>query len=192
MKRQIFILLAALYAFIILSAGCGKKDGASADGASAGEVPVDIIKSITDDAVSHQEMYHMTSDLKINYQTILDGILDEDAGYYVYDITGDKTPELIVGPDMMTVYSFAHGDIITVGTLYAQAIYLSEQYGFVTQYKNGENDELRLYAFDGENLNEQVVLHTETHDEFNTLSVTYLKDAKPLKRYNISDRSVFN
>ena len=192
MKKRLLLILISVFVLIMSASGCGSKDDDTAAESSSSGIPVDILKSIADDATSHQEEYQMISDLKISYQTILDGVLDDESGYYVYDITGDKKPELIVGPGMMTVYSYSNGDIITVGTMYANAIYLSGQYGLISQYLNGENDELRLYTFDGENLNEQVVLHTETRDEFNTLSVTYLKDAKPLKRYNIPDRSVFD
>ena len=186
--------LLLLMTCVLLAAGCGKKqtEAEVSEGNPAQSVPVDIVKQISDEAVSQPETSVMTDQQKSDYQIILDGCADEEAGYYLYDLTGNGRPELILGSKTMTVYSYMNDQAASIGTIRADDVYLSAQYGFLTECLDETNDELILYTYDGEQLNEKVVLHTDKREDYNNLVKTYKKDAKKLKRWQISDRSVFD
>ncbi len=186
-KMMTVVLLLLMFA---AAAGCGKKNEQPTSAGSAG-VPVDIVKQLSDEAVSQPETSEMTDKQKEDYQIILDGWAEEEAGYYLYDVTGNGKPELIVGSRTMTVYSYKQDQVVTVGTIQADDVYLSAQYGFLTECLGEPYDELRLYTYDGTVLNEKVVLHTDNRDDYNNLVKTYKKDAKKLKRWQLSDRTSF-
>jgi hypothetical protein len=188
--KMINAVLLLLILVLGLAAGCGKKNEPSTSAGSTG-VPVDIIKHVSEDAVSQPETSEMSDRQKEDYQIILDGWAEEEAGYYLYDVTGNGKPELIVGGRTMTVYSYQQDQVVTVGSIMADDVYLSAQYGFLTECLDEPNDELRLYTYDGTVLNEKVVLHTDNRDDYNNLVKTYKKDAKKLKRWQLSDRSSF-
>ncbi len=191
MKTKNIYVLFLLLTMMLIAAGCGKKQTQDpADGNSG--VPVDIIKQISDGAVSQPETSVMSDKQKSDYQIILDGCADEEAGYYLYDLTGNGKAELILGGRTMTVYSYNNDKAEPIGTIAADDVYLSAQYGFLTECLDENFDELRLYTYDGEKLTEKVVLHTDTRDDYNNLVKTYKKDAKKLKRWQLTDRSAFD
>ena len=189
MKIKVITAVLLLLTFAAV-AGCGKKNEQAAPSGSTG-VPVDIVKQLSDEAVSQPETSEMSDKQKEDYQIILDGWAEEEAGYYLYDVTGNGKPELIVGSRTMTVYSYKQDQVVTVGTVEADDVYLSAQYGFLTECLGEPNDELRLYTYDGTVLNEKVVLHTDNREDYNKLVKTYKKDAKKLKRWQLSDRTSF-
>ena len=191
MKVKGLYTVLLLTAMLLCTASCGKKETAQPQDTHTG-VPVDIVKQISDDAMSQPETSVMSDKQKADYQIILDGCADENAVYYLYDLTGNGSAELILGSRDMTVYTYNHEKAETLGTITADDVYLSAQYGFLTECLDDTNDELILYTFDGEKLTEKVVLHTDNRDDYQKLVKTYKKDAKKLQSFRLSDRSAFD
>ena len=96
---------------IVILAGCGK------DNSQATEVPVDLVSEIAGEISSEAETMAMDETVQNNYRVLLDGASDTDAVYYLVDITGYGSPELIVGTEMMNVYSCNQGAVTTIGSM---------------------------------------------------------------------------
>ena len=64
-----------------------------------------------------------------NYKVLLDGTSDQEAVYYLMDVTGNGSPELIVGKEAMSVYSCNQGAVTTIGAMAIDTAYLSTKYG---------------------------------------------------------------
>lgn len=194
MKRIVAGLL--IMALLAVTAACGKEDASNESGnggASATEMPVDIVSHVADGVTVQTEAAAAMDDgLKKNYIVLLDGCSDEEAGYYLYDITGDGIPELILGTHTMTVYSYNQGAVMTIGTLEIQEAWLDDQYGFVASCQHDGRFELRRYQYDGEMFAEEVLVSADSEAEFDTGSADYLKGARTLKRYELTDRSEFD
>lgn len=193
MKTKRIAVGLMLIALLVLLAGCGKEKaaGEGKDGLAAGtEMPVDIVSHVAD-GVTVQTESTMDEGLKNSYTVLLDGCSDEKAGYYLYDITGDSIPELILGADTMTVYSYNQGAVMTIGTLAIQEAWLADQYGFIASCENDGSFELRQYQYDGEMFKETVLVSAGNESDFNAQSASYLNGAQILKWYELTDRSVF-
>ncbi len=188
MKKK--IALGWLCVLMVLSMTACKSGTQSASEAESVSTPVDIVSQIKD-LVTSEISVTMSTKQKSSYTILLDGWSDSAAGYYLYDLTGDAVPELIVGSDMMTVYSYNEDSVLTIGTLMGSVLYLSDSYGLVTRYEGNGNYELRRYRFNGELLSETVLLSVSDLDNFEVRSVNYLGDATELEAYALSNRTPF-
>lgn len=89
----------------VLLAACGK--GSNQEAAS--EKPVDIVSEVAEVVSSETETTAMDETVQKNYKVLLDGTSDPEAVYYLMDVTGNSSPELIVGKEAMSVYSCNQG-----------------------------------------------------------------------------------
>lgn len=125
----------------VMLAACGR--GSSQKVAS--EKPVDIVSEVADAVSSETETTAMDETIQKNYKVLLDGTSDPEAVYYLMDVTGDGSPELIVGKETMSVYSCNQGAVTTIGAMAINTAYLSTKYGFLAF--NNRNDKYELVQY---------------------------------------------
>ena len=170
---------------IVILAGCGK------DNSQATEVPVDLVSEIAGEISSEAETMAMDETVQNNYRVLLDGASDTDAVYYLVDITGDGSPELIVGTEMMNVYSCNQGAVTTIGSMTINTAYLSQQYGFLAFIKKDDQYELVQYKYDGEMITENILVSAVSESDYRDQASRYLSDAREMKAYALDDRTPF-
>ena len=122
----------------VLLAACGR--GSNQEAAS--EKPVDIVSEVAEVVSSETETTAMDETVQKNYKVLLDGTSDQEAVYYLMDVTGNGSPELIVGKEAMSVYSCNQGAVTTIGAMAIDTAYLSTKYGFLAF--NNQNDKYEL------------------------------------------------
>lgn len=193
MKVKRFIGVLILMILIGLSVGCGKdkNDGYGEQDEMSTEIPIDIVTEIAGAVSEQKKTVLLDDDQKEKYKVLLDGCSDQTAVYYLYDITGDGSPELIVGKEAMSVYSFNQGEVMTIGTLMLQEMYLSEQYGLLAFYNNDGTYELRQYQYDGEMITEKVFVSASNSSDYDSEAADYMKKAKKMEPYDLTDRTPF-
>lgn len=181
---------------LILMAGCGKEQ-ASADGTSKDDkvtetqIPLNIISEVAGAVSEQQKKSMMDDEQQKNYKVLLDGCPDQDAVYYLYDFTGDGSPELIMGNETMSVYSYSSGSVMTIGTLMIQQAYLSAQYGLLAYYVNDGIYELRQYQYDGEMVVEKVLASASNLADYDSQAEAYMASADELQAFTLTDRTPF-
>ena len=171
----------------VLLAGCSKGDSQD----STAEVPVDIVSEIAGAVSEETETTAMDETVQKNYKVLLDGTSDADAVYYLVDVTGNGSPELIVGKESMSVYSCNQGAVTTIGAMAIDTAYLSTQYGFLAYHHQNDKYELVQYKYDGEMINEKVLVSASSESDYKSQAAQYLSDAKELKAYMLDDRTPF-
>lgn len=193
-RLSIICFLVLMTAAMTMMAACGKdaeNDNSGKSQAGATEAPIDIVSQVVDGVDSQKPVSEMDEGQKQSYMVLLDGCSDSEAGYYIHDLTGDAVPELLLGTDIMSVYSYNQGSVMTIGTLAIQEAYLSEQYGFLAICENDGSYELRCYAYDGEMFTEKVLVTASGQEECKSQAADYLQSAQTLQRYELSDRTLF-
>ena len=185
--------MVSLILAVVLMTACGKEQesGQSTETAAAAQMPVDIVSHVTDSLTIQNELSSMDEGMKKNYTVLLDGCSDNKAGYYLFDVTGDDLPELMLGADSMTVYSCNQGSVMTIGTLMIQDAYWSEKDGFLAFYDNEGDLELRQYQYNGELFNEYVLVSAGNTADYSSQAEVWLADSQELKRYDLADRTPF-
>ena len=73
----------------VLLAACGR--GSNQEAAS--EKPVDIVSEVAEVVSSETETTAMDETVQKNYKVLLDGTSDQEAVYYLMDVTGNGSPE---------------------------------------------------------------------------------------------------
>ncbi len=182
----------------LLAAGCAREADDEEETAeetaeeTEESVYVDIVSEITN-SIQADAGVPMYESQKYNYTIILDGCIDSNSRYYVYNVIGDSVPELIVGTDMMTVYSYDcdNDSVFTIGTVTGSKIYVSDEYGFLVSYESNGIYELGQYTFDGEGLSETVLVSAADEEEYAGRTSDYLADAAEPESHIITDRSLF-
>ncbi len=169
----------------VIPAGCGRNNSQST------EVPVDLVSEIAGEVSSEAETTAMDETVRENYRVLLDGSSDADALYYLVDITGNGSPELIVGTETMNVYSCNQGAVTTIGSMKINTAYLSQKYGFLAFYKQDDQYSLTQYQYDGEMITENILVSVSTAADYEEQASQYLSDARELKAYALSDRTPF-
>ncbi len=177
-------LLIVLTLTVIL-AGCGK------DNSQATEVPVDLVSEIAGEISSEAETTAMNETVQNNYRVLLDGTSDSEAVYYLMDVTGNGSPELIVGKGAMSVYSCNQGAVTTIGSMTINTAYLSQQYGFLAYSKKDDQYELVQYKYDGEMITENILVSAASESDYRNKADQCLSDARELKAYALDDRTPF-
>lgn len=185
MKLKRAGMLLAILTLTVFPAGCGKAHSQSA------EVPVDLVSEIAGEVSSEAETTAMDETVQENYRVLLDGASDADAVYYLVDITGDGSPELIVGTELMNVYSCNQGAVTTIGSMTINTAYLSQQYGFLAYSKKDDQYELVQYKYDGEMITENILVSAASESDYRNQADQYLSDARELKAYALDDRTLF-
>ena len=170
----------------VMPAGCGRHNGQST------EVPVDLVSEIAGEVSSEAETAAMDETVQENYRVLLDGASDADAVYYLVDITGNGSPELIVGTETLNVYSCNQGAVTTIGSMTINTAYLSQKYGFLSFYKQDDQYELIQYQYDGEMITENILVSASTSSDYEKQAAQYLSDARELKAYALDDRTPFD
>ena len=130
-------------------------------------------------------------DTPVLKRRLLDGASDTDAVYYLVDITGDGSPELIVGTEMMNVYSCNQGAVTTIGSMTINTAYLSQQYGFLAFIKKDDQYELVQYKYNGEMITENILVSAVSESDYRDQASRYLSDAREMKAYALDDRTPF-
>lgn len=177
---------------MLLIAGCGKEDALEGTSETAvSEVPMDIVSEIAGAVSEENSISWMDDEQKSNYIILLDGCPDQEAYYYLYDITGDGVPELMLGKDMVSVYSYNQGAVMTIGTLAVQKAWMSEQYGLLAYCENNGTYELRQYQYDGEMMKETVLASASNTADYDSQAAGYLENAQELDQYELADRTPF-
>ena len=151
----------------VILAACGR--GSSQEAAS--EKPVDIVSEVADAVSSETETTAMV--------------------YYLMDVTGDGSPELIVGKETMSVYSCNQGAVTTIGAMAINTAYLSTKYGFLAFNNQNDKYELVQYKYDGEMITETVFVSASSEADYKSQADQYLADARELKAYALDDRTPF-
>lgn len=177
-------LLIVLTLTVIL-AGCGK------DNSQATEVPVDLVSEIAGEISSEAETTAMNETVQNNYRVLLDGTSDPEAVYYLMDVTGNGSPELIVGKGAMSVYSCNQGAVTTIGSMVIDTAYLSDRYGFLAYNHQNDKYELVQYKYDGEMIAETVLVSASSEADYKSQADQYLSDAREMKAYALDDRTPF-
>ncbi len=185
MKLKRAGMFLAILTLTVFPAGCGKAHSQSA------EVPVDLVSEIAGEVSSEAETTAMDETVQENYRVLLDGASDADAVYYLVDITGDGSPELIVGTELMNVYSCNQGAVTTIGSMTINTAYLSQQYGFLAYSKKDDQYELVQYKYDGEMITENILVSAASESDYRNQADQYLSDARELKAYALDDRTLF-
>lgn len=169
----------------VMSAGCGRNNSQST------EVPVDLVSEIAGEISSEAETTAMDETVQENYRVLLDGASDADSVYYLVDITGNGSPELIVGTETLNVYSCNQGAVTTIGSMTINTAYLSQQYGFLAFSKKDDQYELVQYKYDGEMITENILVSAASESDYRNQAAQYLSDARELKAYALDDRTPF-
>ncbi|MGN0203379.1 MAG: hypothetical protein ACI4BB_02475 [Coprococcus sp.] len=190
-KRLMGAVLLILLMFFLIGCGKEKDTGNEQKDVLVSEIPIDIVSEIAGTVSEQEKTFSMDDEQKKSYKVLLDGCPDQDAVYYLYDITGDGSPELIVGKDAMSVYSFNQGEVMTIGTLTLQNMYLSGQYGLLAFIINDGTYELRQYQYDGEMITEKVFVSASNSADYDNQTADYMKDAKEVTPYELTDRTPF-
>lgn len=185
--------LLVLIFLLLFTAACGKDGNPDETMAQTGASAalVDIVSEVAEDAREQNKASLMEDDQKKNYIVLLDGCSDQTAGYYLYDVTGNGSPELMIGNDMMTVYSYNQGSVMTIGTLAVQEVYLSEEYGLLAYCENEGTYELRQYQYDGEMMVEKVLASASNTADYDSQAAGYMDGICKLERYELTDRTPF-
>ena len=159
----------------VLLAACGR--GSNQEAAS--EKPVDIVSEVAEVVSSETETTAMDETVQKNYKVLLDGTSDQEAVYYLMDVTGNGSPELIVGKEAMSVYSCNQGAVTTIGAMATDTAYLSTKYGFL--------------AFNNQNemITETVLVSASSEADYKSQADQYLADAREMKAYALDDRTPF-
>ena len=135
----------------VLLAACGR--GSNQEAAS--EKPVDIVSEVAEVVSSETETTAMDETVQKNYKVLLDGTSDQEAVYYLMDVTGNGSPELIVGKEAMSVYSCNQGAVTTIGAMAIDTAYLStEVWSSWHSTTRDDKYELVQYKYDGEMITE--------------------------------------
>lgn len=191
MKSKKFVktgLTVMMLSVTVLMAGCsGKKNQDSAT-----EIPIDIVSEIAGAVSDETEATEMDETVQKNYRVLLDGTSDSEAVYYLVDITGNGSPELIVGNQTMNVYSCNQGAVTTIGSMVIDEAYLSQQYGFLAFSHQDDQYDLVQYKYDGEMITEEILVSVSSESDYKSQSARYLSDARKLPAYALDDRSPFS
>lgn len=185
MKLKRAWMFLAILTLTVFPAGCGKAHSQSA------EVPVDLVSEIAGEVSSEAETTAMDETVQKNYKVLLDGTSDPEAVYYLMDVTGDGSPELIVGKETMSVYSCNQGAVTTIGSMTINTAYLSQQYGFLAYSKKDDQYELVQYKYDGEMITENILVSAASESDYRNQADQCLSDARELKAYALDDRTPF-
>ena len=159
----------------VLLAACGR--GSNQEAAS--EKPVDIVSEVAEVVSSETET------------TAMDETVDQAAVYYLMDVTGNGSPELIVGKEAMSVYSCNQGAVTTIGAMAIDTAYLSTKYGFLAFNNQNDKYELVQYKYDGEMITETVLVSASSEADYKSQADQYLADAREMKAYALDDRTPF-
>ena len=171
----------------VLLAACGR--GSNQEAAS--EKPVDSVSEVAEAVISEPETTAMDETVQMNYKVLLDGTSDQEAVYYLMDVTGNGSPELIVGKEAMSVYSCNQGAVTTIGAMAIDTAYLSTKYGFLAFNNQNDKYELVQYKYDGEMITETVLVSASSEADYKSQADQYLADARELKAYALDDRTPF-
>ena len=166
----------------VLLAACGR--GSNQEAVS--EKPVDIVSEVAEAVISEPETTAMDETVQKNYKVLLDGTSDQEAVYYLMDVTGNGSPELIVGKEAMSVYSCNQGAVTTIG-----AMAIDTKYGFLAFNNQNDKYELVQYKYDGEMITETVLVSASSEADYKSQADQYLADARELKAYALDDRTPF-
>lgn len=190
-KKWAGVLLLVL--LLVFTVGCksDKAAGNQETDTAAVEIPIDIVSEVAGSFGEQQEDYLMDEEQQKNYKVLLDGCSDPEAVYYLYDLTGDGSVELIMGKETMSVYSYNQGSVMTIGTVPLQEAYLSNQYGFLAFYNNDGSYELRQYQYDGEMVTERVLVSASNSADYEARAASWLEDADELEPFELTDRTPF-
>lgn len=185
------VLLAAA-----LFTGCQSEnnDQQTVGDAAVTEAPLNIVDEIAGSVTEDNGDYPMETKQMESYQVLLDGCSDQSAVYYLYDINGDSSLELIMGTDTinaMTVYAYNENAVLTIGSMTIEQAYDSSQYGLLATCKNDSTWELRQYQYDGEMITETVLVSASSSESFNSDIQTYTAGASMLTSYAVTDRTPF-
>lgn len=172
----------------VLLSGCG----GNKEQDSSAEMPVDIVSEIAGAVSEETEATEMDETVQKNYRVLLDGTSDSEAVYYLVDVTGNGSPELIVGNKAMNVYSCNQGAVTTIGSMVIDEAYLSQQYGFLAFSHQDDQYELVQYKYDGEMIIEEILVSVASESDYKSQSARYLSDARKLTAYALDDRSPFS
>ena len=154
----------------VLLAACGR--GSNQEAAS--EKPVDIVSEVAEVVSSETETTAM-----------------DETVHYLMDVTGNGSPELIVGKEAMSVYSCNQGAVTTIGAMAIDTAYLSTKYGFLAFNNQNDKYELVQYKYDGEMITETVLVSASSEADYKSQADKYLADARELKAYALDDRTPF-
>lgn len=175
-------------ALTVLMAGCSKGDSQD----STAEVPVDIVSEIAGTVSEETETTAMDETVQKIYKILLDGTSDADAVYYLVDVTGNGSPELIVGNQTMNVYSCNQGAVTSIGSMVIDEAYLSQQYGFMVFCNQDNQYELVQYKYDGEMITEKILVSATSESDYKSQSAGHLADARKLQAFTLDDKSSFS
>ena len=162
----------------VLLAACGR--GSNQEAAS--EKPVDIVSEVAEVVSSETETTAMDETVQKNYKVLLDGTSDQEAVYYLMDVTGNEA---------MSVYSCNQGAVTTIGAMAIDTAYLSTKYGFLAFNNQNDKYELVQYKYDGEMITETVLVSASSEADYKSQADQYLADARELKAYALDDRTPF-
>ena len=146
----------------VLLAACGR--GSNQEAAS--EKPVDIVSEVAEAVNSDPETTAMDETVQKNYKVLLDGTSDQEAVYYLMDVT-------------------------TIGAMAIDTAYLSTKYGFLAFNNQNDKYELVQYKYDGEMITETVLVSASSEADYKSQADQYLADARELKAYALDDRTPF-
>ena len=187
MKLDKICTVCMILLLTVLLAACGR--GSNQEAAS--EKPVDIVSEVAEAVSSEPETTAMDETVQKNYKVLLDGTSDQEAVYYLMDVTGNGSPELIVGKEAMSVYSCNQGAVTTIGAMAIDTAYLSTKYGFLALNNQNDKYELVQYKYDGEMITETVLVSASSEADYKSQADQYLADARELKAYALDDRTPF-
>lgn len=199
MKKRKVIWLAGLLCLAV-SAGlcaCGSSAGNASDtaaetGETAAAGNIDIVEAVEENVQARDALSNSIKDEDAadSYKEILNSS-DAAGGYYLQDVNGDGVPELIVGEETMTVYTYDSG-IKTLGTIEGQDVHYSDTYGIITEYESGTGEyELRSYKYSDGLLQKTVLVSSTDTDEYSSEAASFLSSAQALTKFDLSDFSVF-
>lgn len=167
-----------------------RQAAAAPAGISAGSVNnLDIVQAVQEQALNRSSQTEgiLNPSMASRYQMILNGSGGEC--YYLQDVTGDDVPELIAGEGILTVYTYADGDIKSLGTVSGSNLSFSPEYGILAEELSDGSCQMRSYKLDGELMMATLILSEKYQKNFEEKAETYLKDASPLISFDITDRS---
>lgn len=195
-NRKVFraLLTAVLCAAVsVFCVACMSRDSEADDMDTQAESAsdLDIAAKIQAQEAGKSALYGVLTDetLVAGYEYVLDGI--SQGSYYLYDLTDDGIPELIAGDAQKTIYTSRDGSISAIGTVDADSLYSSEEYGLLAVAKTAAGWELDSYSYSSGLMNKKSLAAESNRQDFNGKTEDVLSRSKELTRFDVSDRSVF-